>query len=298
MSNDIVPSTLELQMSISDTQNWYNQFVEFTKEILKENLDFGKIPGSSKPTLLKPGAEKLKVAFNLQSEMSCIEKLIDLDHNYIDYTYKCTIKSPRGQSLAQCEGSCNSHEIKYKYNWVIQNYKPSKADADQMKAKKLGKWIKLDGDFKWQTREINTEVLNIKNTLQKMAQKRAFVGAILMATGASEFFTQDIEDLEIIQVDMPKSTPEFEEPIKPPVNANFKIINDKIRNLANLSNKSIKFTLDYWLNFYGVDHISKLAPKQIKNLISCLDREIDRKQPSDLPDIAEVLNNIIEVTPA
>ena len=31
----------------------------------------------------------------------------------------------------------------------------------------------------------------------KMAQKRAFVGAILIATGASEFFTQDIEDMEI-----------------------------------------------------------------------------------------------------
>lgn len=30
-----------------------------------------------------------------------------------------------------------------------------------------------------------------------MAQKRAFVGAILLATGASEFFTQDIEDMEI-----------------------------------------------------------------------------------------------------
>ena len=30
-----------------------------------------------------------------------------------------------------------------------------------------------------------------------MAQKRAFVGATLLATGASEFFTQDIEDMEI-----------------------------------------------------------------------------------------------------
>ena len=30
-----------------------------------------------------------------------------------------------------------------------------------------------------------------------MAQKRAFVWAILMATGASEFFTQDVEDMGI-----------------------------------------------------------------------------------------------------
>ena len=30
-----------------------------------------------------------------------------------------------------------------------------------------------------------------------MAQKRAYVGAILNATGASEFFTQDVEDMGI-----------------------------------------------------------------------------------------------------
>lgn len=30
-----------------------------------------------------------------------------------------------------------------------------------------------------------------------MAQKRAYVGAILNATGASEFYTQDVEDMNI-----------------------------------------------------------------------------------------------------
>ena len=34
------------------------------------------------------------------------------------------------------------------------------------------------------------------NTLKKMAQKRAFVGAVLLATGASEYFTQDLEDYD------------------------------------------------------------------------------------------------------
>ena len=29
-----------------------------------------------------------------------------------------------------------------------------------------------------------------------MAQKRAFVGAMLIATGASEFYTQDVEDMD------------------------------------------------------------------------------------------------------
>jgi hypothetical protein len=43
----------------------------------------------------------------------------------------------------------------------------------------------------------NPNVVSMKNTIMKMAQKRAFVGAILVATGASEFYTQDIEDMEM-----------------------------------------------------------------------------------------------------
>lgn len=34
-----------------------------------------------------------------------------------------------------------------------------------------------------------------------MAQKRAFVWAILVATGASEFYTQDVEDMDLFALD-------------------------------------------------------------------------------------------------
>jgi hypothetical protein len=47
----------------------------------------------------------------------------------------------------------------------------------------------------------NTEPFDLVNTLQKMAQKRALVAAVLVGTGASQFFTQDIEDMQVI--DMP-----------------------------------------------------------------------------------------------
>ncbi len=40
----------------------------------------------------------------------------------------------------------------------------------------------------------NLDAPNLVNTLIKISQKRAFVGAVMIATGASEFFTQDLED--------------------------------------------------------------------------------------------------------
>lgn len=42
----------------------------------------------------------------------------------------------------------------------------------------------------------NPEVTDQINTIEKMAQKRAFVSAILIASGASTFFTVDVEDIE------------------------------------------------------------------------------------------------------
>ena len=41
----------------------------------------------------------------------------------------------------------------------------------------------------------NPDAADLFNTIQKMAQKRALVAATLIATGSSEFFTQDLEDL-------------------------------------------------------------------------------------------------------
>jgi hypothetical protein len=42
----------------------------------------------------------------------------------------------------------------------------------------------------------NPDGADVVNTIQKMAQKRALVAATLLATSASEFFTQDIEDAD------------------------------------------------------------------------------------------------------
>lgn len=48
----------------------------------------------------------------------------------------------------------------------------------------------------------NPNIADVVNTIDKMSQKRAFVGAILLATGASEFYTQDVEDMAGFTVDV------------------------------------------------------------------------------------------------
>lgn len=237
-----------LQMvPMEEAKSWYNDFVAFTKSILKEGLDFGVIPGTPKPSLYKPGAEKLRFVYGLGVELECTEKTVDLDRLYVDYSYKASVISKTGQMLAQCEGNCNSMEPKFGYLWKTIHELPEGADISKLQSKTTGKklsefafainkaetsgqygkpqeyWDRFhkaisDGSAKLVKRKSskgneldayeldetvtvyrinNPDVVGSKNTIMKMAQKRAIVGAILIATGASEFFTQDIEDMEI-----------------------------------------------------------------------------------------------------
>ena len=193
----------------------YQDMKDFISGILKENVDFGKIPGTDKSTLLKPGAEKLTTFFGLSAEFQIIEKEEDWtgnDHGgemFFNYWYKCRI-TRHGKIVAEGEGSCNSFEKKYRYRSA--NIKCPSCEAEAVikgKEEFGGGWIcwKKNGGcgakFKIGDKSIedqprgqvkNPDVADIVNTLQKMAQKRAYIAAVLLATNASEYFTQDIED--------------------------------------------------------------------------------------------------------
>ncbi len=52
----------------------------------------------------------------------------------------------------------------------------------------------------------NPDIANQVNTIQKMAQKRALVCAVLVACNASEFFTQDMEDMSQSSFSPPASS--------------------------------------------------------------------------------------------
>ncbi len=51
----------------------------------------------------------------------------------------------------------------------------------------------------------NEDVAGLINTLQKMAEKRAYVGSAIMAINASDYFTQDMED--VVEIEQPHKEP-------------------------------------------------------------------------------------------
>lgn len=175
----------------------YESLREITRKALKEGTDYGVIPGTPKPTLLKPGAENLLRFFGLGHRIHPTDKITDFDKGFFYFAYKVTVHKtlPNGTEivLAECEGSANSKESRYAARWVPQwklkeyNIHDVSGLESRERENNRGKYK----EYKIQNRDPYTLV----NTLQKMAIKRALVGATLQATGASGLFTQDEEDI-------------------------------------------------------------------------------------------------------
>jgi hypothetical protein len=229
-----------------------NGLVKFVQTIMHEGTDYGVIPGTErKPaaadngggaaapssknnTLLKPGAEKLCSFFGLTPRFAIIERVEDwtgAGHGgepLFYYFYKCQLVHG-AHVVAEGDGSCNSREKKYRYRRA-ERACPKCGRAAILKSRDDGGgffcWRKKDGcgaTFAEADPRIveqvvgqvpNPDVADQVNTLQKMAQKRALIAATLIAVNASEFFTQDVEDMEVIEGEWsaPPQTPQQQTP--------------------------------------------------------------------------------------
>lgn len=233
-------------MSMMEARSRFQSLVAFTSDIMREGVDYGTIPGTNKPTLLKPGAEKLTTFFGLSTRFDIIEKVEDWigdQHGgepFFYYWFRCEMR--RGDLLiAEADGSCNSWESKYRYR-TAERKCPKCGQTTIIKGKEQygGGWLCWakrggcgakfkNGDQAIEGQKLgripNPNPADIVNTIVKMAQKRALVATTLLAVNASEFYTQDMEDLavegDIIDVIPTKgpdweATPEPSEPAQAP----------------------------------------------------------------------------------
>ncbi|MBZ4662805.1 MAG: hypothetical protein JG776_487 [Caloramator sp.] len=103
-------------VSIQQVQNTMQKITQFQKVIqqtLHQNHDFGVVPGSAKPTLLKPGAEKILMMMGLRSEFEIVDSTRDFENGFFQYQVRC--KLFKGDTLiTEGLGACNTREKKYR----------------------------------------------------------------------------------------------------------------------------------------------------------------------------------------
>jgi len=170
-----------------------NRFQAIVHQNLVANQDYGIIPGTMKPTLLKPGAEKIAKLLGLSDQYEIVDRQEEWEKPFFRYLIKCKLIHVASQSLiSEGLGECNSMESKYRWRWVSERDLPQGIDkiklvTQERTAKTGGHWTV----FRFENDDIYAQV----NTILKMAKKRALVDAALSAGRLSNVFTQDIEDL-------------------------------------------------------------------------------------------------------
>jgi len=180
------------------------------REVLREGIDYGAAwTGAPKPTLLKPGSERILDALELRCEFEELRAIESFVESLFFYRYRANLYTrATGVLVATGIGSCSTYESKYRWRKGRRECPTCGSDAViRSKQEYGGGWYcfpKRGGcgaRFAVGTAALeeaadrvpNEDVLDAVNTVDKIAQKRAQVAAAL-ALGFSEFFTQDLED--------------------------------------------------------------------------------------------------------
>lgn len=189
----------ETRMSAASLIEQRKAIVEVLEKTMTKDVDFGIIPGTPKPTLFKPGSEKILALFHLGIR-PIIEDLSTPD--VLRYRVHAQIfHQPSQLVLGEGIGEASSGEDKYQWRAVVCNEEWESTPQDQ----KREKWKKgYDNRPAYSVRQVHTNMEDTGNTILKMAKKRAQIDAVLTATAASDIFSQDLEDLQGV-LDSPES---------------------------------------------------------------------------------------------
>lgn len=166
-----------------------NLIQQVMRSVMKDGTHYDVIPGTEKPTLLKPGAEVLCMTFQIAPSY-VVEDLSGPDE--VRYAIICTgTHQQTGVKLGEGLGECSSSEEKYK--WRRATKTEWERAHEERRRVKYG-YSKQDRK-EYEILQVRTEPADVANTVRKMAAKRAQVAMTLNVTAASDMFSQDLEEM-------------------------------------------------------------------------------------------------------
>lgn len=222
---------------------------EAMQTAMVEGVDYGRIPGVDKPTLFKPGAEKLGVLFQLDIQLASAKSWGPGEHLTVE-TKATVYHAPTKTRLGFGEGLATTREKKH-----AKRKQERLCPACGMPAVIAGKkefgggwlcWKKRDGcgakfpdgDPAIEGQEVGTienpDLPDSWNPVVKMAAKRARVDAVLAVTGASALFTQDAEDAGAPPAPEPPRLPAWVAEVKRTVREK-RVTTEGVRNVLRAS---------------------------------------------------------------
>jgi hypothetical protein len=191
-------------LTVHELKQRVNMVQQAMGSVMRDKVHYGTIPGVSKPSLWKPGSELLLSMFRI----AVIPRVEDLGiGGEVHYRVTCQGVLPNGEIVGEGVGECSSEEEKYKWRSAVctAEFDDTPEDRRRLKYTRDGK--------KFQQVRMNSA--DVANTILKMAKKRAQMDLTLTCTGASDVFTQDVEDLPPEYLDQKKTPAATPRPTPP-----------------------------------------------------------------------------------
>jgi len=178
------------RMAVADIISHVATVQEVMRAVMKQDVHYGKIPGTDKPTLYKAGAEVLCMVFRIAASYE-VEDLSTADT--VRYRVTCAgTHQISGTVLGTGMGEASSGEEKYKWRKATSPQEFEETPANMRRTKH----VKPRNGNAFSIQQVRTEPADLANTILKMANKRANMAMVLNVTAASDCFAQDLEDMD------------------------------------------------------------------------------------------------------
>lgn len=181
-------------LSIAEIKDQVQVIQKVMRDVMKPDVHFGKIPGAGdKPTLLKPGSEKLLSTFRIAVD-PIVEDLSTEDE--IRYRVTCKgVHMGTGIVVGAGVGECSTAEEKYRWRAAVCDEEWDDTPEGKRRTKYKSQWGQAQGErVTTKVKQVATDPADKANTVLKMAKKRAEADLCLTALAASDIFAQDLED--------------------------------------------------------------------------------------------------------
>lgn len=257
--------------------------------VMKQDVHYGVIPGTKKNTLYKAGSEKILATFRIAVD-PVVEDLSTPDC----YRYRVTARGvlPSGEIVGAGVGECSTDEEKYKWRSAVCDEEFDSTPETMRRIKWLKGWNNQPAKG---VKQVRTNPADLANTVLKMAKKRAQIDLTLTATGASDVFEQDLEELpdelreELTREGQPqRGKPEVRPPQSKSQNqpAQEGTINENQKKLLYVKLKQAKVTEEAFNRFYEISSVSDLPAKFMNEALKCIaEGRIPEAPAEKTPDI-------------
>jgi len=180
-----------LRAEIGRQREMQTIMTEYVRDAMVKDHHYYSFNEGGKPALTKDGAYRICSLFKVIPGPVSVE--IDRQENgHFTVTSTAVLFNQDGIEIASSRGIASTRESKYAYRWVNEGSVPK--DIDKATLKTRG-GVNKNGS-KWLQYQLpNPDLADLENTIIKMSEKRATVGAVNKLPLVSELFAADPDDV-------------------------------------------------------------------------------------------------------